>query len=134
MTLPPNRDPLVESYKARCIRATKGNQSRLGCLIVALFGLEPKHPPRIMPCVNRPDGTTIGGMIINRAGTCIVNMELRNGRGYLATPIGDTTEMQDNLRGLADHLKLADADREDLFRQLQLFIIKDFRAESRIDQ
>ena len=122
-------DPAT-GWKAKAIRATKGNQSRLGCIIIALCGLVPKHPCRIRPVTYLPNGETIGGMLISRTGMCVVDMELQNGQGYLATPIGDVEEVRDNLRGLADSLKLSDAERIDMFMELQKFIIRDFRATS----
>lgn len=123
-------DSAGRSWKHRAITVTKGNQSRLGCIIIAMIGLMPKHPPRIRPCTNLPNGTTIGGLLIDRHGMCIVDMELRNGKGFLATTIGDTEEIRDNLRGLADHLKLSDSERLDMFQCFQMFIMRDFRATS----
>lgn len=44
--------------------------------------------------------------------------------------IGSIQSVRDNLRRLADHCKLGDADREALFEELRKWIRKDFRATS----
>jgi len=110
---------MEKAWKLKTVRSTMGNQSRLGCILIAVLGQMPKHPPRIR-----------GGAIITSDGLVIADMELRNGKGFLATPLGDITEIRDNFRCLADHLKLGDDERRELFIELQKWIVKDYRATS----
>ena len=44
--------------------------------------------------------------------------------------IGTVESVRDNLRELADHCKLSDADREALFTELRKWIGRDYRATS----
>ena len=48
------------------------------------------------------------------------------------TGIGTVESVRDNLRRLADHCKLSDADREALFVELRKWIRRDWRAKSEI--
>ena len=105
------------NWKRRAIEATQGNQSRLGCIIIAMLGRLPLHPPRIR-----------GLAVIMENGIVVADMELRNGKGYLATPLGDVVELRDNMRGLADHLKLSDAERIEMFNELRMWLATDLRA------
>lgn len=54
----------------------------------------------------------------------------RNGVWGSHEVIGTTISVRDNLRRLADHCKLNDADRNALFAELQKWIRRDFRARS----
>ncbi len=109
----------LESWKVRAVRATKGNQSRLGCTVICMLGYSPLNPPRMR-----------GTAVIGVDGIVVVDMELRNGLGFLATPVGHIHEIRDNMRGLADHLKLSDSERNAMFDELRKWISRDFRATS----
>lgn len=108
---------LGRDWKWRAIRATHGNQSRLGCILIAVIGRMPLNPPRIR-----------GNAVILEDGTVLADVELRNGKGFLATNLGSIEELVGNFRGLADHLKLSDKDRVEMFNELRMWCAKDFRA------
>ena len=108
-------------WHAMAIIAEKGNQSKLGCIIIAMLGYMPKHAPRLR-----------GLAVILPDGTLTADMDLGNGRGFLATPLGPVAEIRDDLRRLADRLKLEDAERVDLFDQFRKWVVRDLRAKSEL--
>lgn len=113
-----------ESWKLRAIRATKGNQSRLGCLLIAILLRTPVNPPRIR-----------GTAVISADGIVIADMQLAGQAPFwYATKLGGIDEMISNFRGLADHLKLTDTEREEMFTLFRQWISKDFRATSDLDK
>lgn len=118
------------SWKLRALQATQGNQSRLGCILIAMLGRMPQNPPRIRGlAIITGDKFKANGRSIP-PGIVIADMELRNGKGFCATPLGTIDEIRDNFRGLADMLKLNDADRTAMFNELRMWIKRDYRAVS----
>lgn len=109
----------ISGWKGKAIVATRGNQSRLGCMVICMLGYLPKNPPRMR-----------GLIVITVDGRTLVDCELNNGAGYLATDIGHIDEVRDNFRRLADHLKLEDKDRIAMFDELRKWIKVDMRASS----
>lgn len=118
-----HQQKIREGWRYRAIAHARGNQSRLGCIVLAMLNKSPDNPPRISIL----DDVT---PVIRADGMVLANMELRNGRGMRATPLGHISEVVDNMRWLADTLKLSDAERTEMFDVLRKWIKKDFRATS----
>lgn len=114
-------DKLMDSWQQRAVRATRGNQSRLGCIVLAVVGQAPTTLPMI---------SLRRGAVISQDGWVIVDMMLRGQIQYYATVIGRVEEVVDNMRGLADALKLNDADRTAMFDDLRKWMGTDLRATS----
>lgn len=55
-----------------------------------------------------------------------------NGKWTEQCPIGSVIAVRDSLRRLADHCRLPDEEREELFEELRKWIRKDYRAVSTI--
>ncbi len=110
------------SWKLRAIRATKGNQSQLGAILIAVLGRLPKHPPRFgLRAVITSDGFVLADF---------------QGKDYVkhsAAFVCDVSDLTKNFRGLADHLKLNKEDREEMFAELRKWIARDYRAKSTLD-
>lgn len=115
------RDRLVEDWRHRAIRTTRGNQSRLGCIVISMLGQSARNPPMIS---NRSP------RVIMPNGFVVVDMWLRGRSGFLATPLGHITEIRDNIRGLADEIKATDAERIAMMECLRMWITRDYRARS----
>lgn len=109
------------TWQYRAVEATRGNQSRLGLIVLLIIGRTPRNPPFLMM---RP------GLVITADGDVLSDWVGRPGAPVLATCLGTVEEVRDNLRRLADFLKLSDADRVAMFDALQKCIYKDFRARS----
>lgn len=119
------------SWAYKAIKATKGNQTRLGCMVIRIIGRAPHNPPRFsletgMVILDEATGNKLG---LNR-GYCVADYQARPGKPFLATPIGHVNEITENFRGLADHLKLTDADRIAMFDCLRNWIQQDMTATS----
>lgn len=112
----------VKQWKIRAVTATKGNQSRLGCILICMLGYMPKNPPRMR-----------GLAVITSDGRVLVDCQLAGQAQFFATDIGSVEEVRDNMRGLADHLKLSDADRVEMFDELRKWFARDFRATSTLE-
>ena len=112
------------SWQFRCIDTTRGNQTKIGCILLAALGKLPKHAPRF---------SIKQGAVILEDGMVVADFQYRDDLPFRASRICDVEEYVANFRGLADHLKLVDADRVALFLALQQWIAKDFRATSELD-
>lgn len=104
----------ARSWKYRVLRASFGTTT--GVIVQAMFAKVPRNGMAFGPtCDILLDGTVI--------------TNFRNfGKWTPDTKIGDVTSMRDNMRRLADHCKLNDADRLALFVELNKWVRKDHRA------
>lgn len=138
----------AENWARKAIRATKGNQSLLGCVVIAMLGRAASNPPRFISPTAK----------IDAVGRIFCPLEDRHGRRWIEYPErvpdvpgsllmrtpradewsaggitfspGTVTEVRDELRRLADHLKLIDADRTAMFEEFRKWIESDARASS----
>jgi len=111
-----------ESWQYRAVEKTGGNQSELGCYILATLGWQHgRKPPRF--------GSTAW---IDKDGIVHSHVQTKEGQVYLNQAMRSIQEITDNFRGLADELKLNDDDREAMFTELRKWIAKDERAHSTI--
>lgn len=110
-----------QTWQYKAVAATRGNQSRLGLIVLGIIGKTPQNPPFLML---RP------GLVITEDGDVLCDWIGSANAPIVATCLGDITEVRDNLRRLADHLKLSDPDRIAMFEALQRWVYKDFRATS----
>lgn len=104
------------SWQWRVLRASLGTTT--GSIVQAMFLKRPKVGPAFGDtCDILPDGKVISP--VRRYGVW--------GRPEV---VGTVESVRDNIRTLADHCKLSDADREALFEALRKWIRKDYRATS----
>lgn len=112
-----------QSWQYRAIEATRGQQSRLGTLLLAVLGKTVdsglKHPPSFGPSgVITPDSFVLSNFID------------RNGTAHVGVVVGSLEDVIDNFRNLADVLKLDDAERVELFAELRMWISADNRPKN----
>lgn len=108
-------DP-ARSWQWRVIRASMGTTT--GLIVMAMLAKQPKNGPAFgHNCDILADGK-------------VVTKVRRYGRWGEPEALGTVISVRDNLRQLADHCRLSDADREALFAELRRWIRKDFRAVS----
>jgi len=116
------------SWQWRAVRASIG--TTVGLIVMAMLAKR----PRIGPAFG--DGCDILiDLDCNHGDRCfckIVSPVRRNGVWGKAEVVGTVISVRDNLRMLADHLKLSDADRIAMFAEFHKWIHKDYRARSEI--
>jgi hypothetical protein len=107
-----------QSWKAKAIHRTHGNQTLTGCIIEAIIGLAPDNPPRfIYPCA-----------VIGIDGRLYCPFQHPSGRLEALYSPGTVVEVRDDLRRLADELKLSDEERVAMFDEFKKWIERDDRA------
>lgn len=108
------------SWQARALLATKGNQTQLGTILIAVLGKAASHPPRI-----------VSNAVINREGVVMAGFQPRGSKSVADTGIAaicTAEELTENFRGLADHLRLNDNDRTDMMRRVREWVNRDERV------
>ena len=111
--------PKEGTWKANAIRAANHNRSLLGCFVLAILGLQHGiKPPRFGSTAN-----------IDKDGLLYSNMQDKDGKIHQNFCLGPVKDLVDNLRGLADHLKLDDKDRVEMFDEFKKWIKHDARAD-----
>lgn len=119
--LTPHQEQNSWPYKA--VLALRGNQTIAGCILLSVIGKQPKNPPYI-------DTTAT----VDEQGMVWVGMR-RKPRffgligDYGLVCIGSIIDVRDEFRRLADHLKLDDAERIELFDELRKWVAVDLRAD-----
>jgi hypothetical protein len=100
------------------VRETGGNQTLMGCFVLAICGWQHgRHPPRFG-----------SNAIIDENGMLFSNMQNAEGAMFANHCLGDVKTVVDSFKGLADHLKLDDKERIEMFDELRKWIKLDKRA------
>jgi hypothetical protein len=110
----------AHAWQYRALRASFGTTT--GLIVQAILGRQSR--------VGQAFGTTCD---ILKDGTVMTMHRACTGATGHPVMIGSAVSVRDNLRFLADHLKLNDADREAMFEELRKWIMNDMRAESGVD-
>lgn len=104
------------TWQYRAVESTLGNQSKLGCILLAVLGKS-----RDKRAFSEAAGLTKEGYVI-------AGWYDRDGAYRGLVKVCDVQELCDNFSGLADHLQLSDADRIALFAAVRNWIAVDERA------
>lgn len=108
------------SWQYRAVKATEGNQSLLGCFVLAILGWQHgRKPPRFGSVAK-----------IDKDGLILSNLQDKSGNMYRNHVLGPVSQLVGNLNGLADYLKLNDDERKQMFDEFRKWIYKDERAKS----
>jgi predicted amidohydrolase len=107
-----------DTWADRALRETaQGRPTVLHYVLRAMLNRQLPKPPGFGPsCVISPDGYVLTNAI-NADGSLTVGFDL-----------GHIIKLRDQFRALADVLKLEDAERRDLFRELRQWVKVDYRA------
>ncbi len=103
----------------RAVQATRGNQTLLGCLVLAVMNKNAKHPPWLSP----------RGMTIWPDGRVVTAAILRPGQSEQPMALGRISDVVANWRELADTIKATDAERVQMFDELRKHVQKDMRPQ-----
>lgn len=114
----PAQEQAAWQYKA--IVATRGNQTLLGAILLAIIGKQAKHPPQI-----------VGTATVDAEGLCWTNLRKAHGAEVAqgTVCVGRIQDIRDDFRRLADFLKLDDHERRELFEELRKWVAVDLRAD-----
>lgn len=104
------------SWQYRAIEATKGNQSKLGTLLLAILGHPAKNPPWFGSSAT-----------INAGGLVVASFTGKDRQLHYPFVVCEVSELTNNFAGLADHLKLNDEERIELFRRVREWVARDLR-------
>lgn len=108
------------SWQYKAVVATRGNQTLLGAIFLQIIGKSAPNPPQI-----------VGTASIDEEGLCWTILRKQHGlevaEGVVC--LGLMADIRDDFRRLADHLKLADNERVELFQELRKWVAVDLRAD-----
>jgi hypothetical protein len=107
------------SWQYRCVQATHGGQSQLGAILCAVLRTRWGRPLSF----NYSATVTSDGFVM-------CDFVDRHGTMRMGAFVCSVRELIENFRGLADHCKLDDKDRTELFKELRAWIYTDYRAKS----
>lgn len=112
-----------DSWQRRAVEKTGGNQTLMGCFVLAILGWQHgRHPPRFGRVAT-----------ITKEGWVKTNMQAKDGTIHPNHNLGPVKVVIDNFRGLADELKLNDDEREQMFSELRKWFYRDERAHSTLE-
>jgi hypothetical protein len=116
------RDKIRATWQFRAEEATQGNESKLGAILLGVLKRSPHKPPAYGSKAAIGTDDKVFADYLDRAGIY-----------HKAAYVCDVGELVVNFRGLADHLKLNDKDRKEMFDALRKWIVKDYRAVSDVN-
>lgn len=122
MSLTPEQIAERNTWQYRAVRLLRGNQTALGCLLLAVINQNAKHPPQFSP----------QGAVINKEGVFLVSVATREGPIYANIPLGPVSKIIDMWRGLAMEIRATDEEQIDMFNQLRLYVRLDERPSEAI--
>lgn len=115
-----------DHWKIRAVRAThqKGNtELHMVCLLLAVLGWQASFKPRYGRVAR-----------IDKDGLVFSNCVDGYGVHHNKTCLGPVQQITDSFRGLADHLKLDDKERVEMFEELKKWFVHDARADETNEQ
>ena len=112
------REAERDTWQYKAVEATRGQQSRLGCILLAVIGKRLKNPPKFGPCA-----------VILKEGQVVANYQSKDGTYHREQFVCDVADLIANFRGLADHLNFTDAERVALFDAVRKWIVRDERVK-----
>jgi hypothetical protein len=105
------------SWPYKAVLALRGNQTLAGAILLQLIMKPPKNPPSVDSLAT-----------VDENGFTWAVCTTRSGQRGLAM-VGHITDIRDEFRRLADHLKLDDGERVELFDELRKWVSIDLRAD-----
>lgn len=114
----PEQESVRNTWQYRAVEHTRGPQTALGCLVLAILGRSVQRPAFGDFC------------IISEDGYVFTNWRDIKGREYAAFNIGPLGDLIGSWHALADNLKLNDADTLDMFSELRKWVKADYRPDS----
>lgn len=114
----PRRD-----WRLKLIEATRGNQSMLGCIVLAAIGKEPANPPYFR-----------GKATISAVGEVFCDFVSKDRIYNTAAHVSGDEELVRNCVGLTVHCDLDDFERVEFLAKVNDWIGADERSKARISR
>lgn len=114
-------DAAQRDWRFKLISATQGNQSLLGCIVLAAIGKEPSNPPYFR-----------GKATIASNGEVFCDFVAKDRTYHHRARVSDDEDLVKNLVGLTVHCGLTDAERVEFLAGVNRWIGTDERPKSRI--
>jgi hypothetical protein len=105
------------SWQYRAIEVTRGPGTKTGAILLAVLGKQRATVPQFR-----------GSARITSDGYMLCNFMSRSGQIHMSAFVGSVEEVVANFRRLADHLKLTDAERTEMFTKLREWVGTDYRS------
>lgn len=112
---------LRRDWRLKLIEATCGNQSMLGCIVLAAIGKEPENPPYFR-----------GKATIAESGDIFCDFVERDRVYHVGARVGDDEDFVRNLVGLTVNCELNDEERVEFLARVNNWIGEDHRSKMRI--
>lgn len=108
-------------WRFKLIEAAQGNQSMLGCIVLAAIGKKPSNPPFFH-----------GKAIITEAGEVLCDFVERDRVYHRKARVSDDEDLVRNLVSLTVHCGLTDTERVEFLARVNAWIGEDHRSATRI--
>ncbi|SRR5258708_40228193 len=115
--------PQRRDWRLKLIAATRGNQTLLGCIVLAAIGKEPENPPYFR-----------GKAVIASTGDVYCDFVARDRVYHIKARIGDDEDFVRNLITLTYHCDLNTEERVEFLARVNNWIDKDERSKARISR
>lgn len=119
IVLPPQPKLGRESWQCKVVEATRGNTTQLGAIIVAILRQTPASGKR---CFGQTAVITSDHMVL-------CDFTDRDGGLHRSAFVCSVRDLKTNLARLADHCKLSDDERKELFAAARGWISHDYSPE-----
>lgn len=113
-----------DHWKLRIIAATRGNQTQMGAVCLAIIGHIPNKRPYFKGLANIDGQGVIWALFYARGMHNIVPRMV---------PIGTVQVYNEELHRLADKCKMDDRERNEFFTEAKMWIERDARAKSSLN-
>jgi hypothetical protein len=111
------------TWQYRTIARCRGNQTLLGCILIAIHGRAPSNAPRIVGAAN-----------IDGDGVLLAPFQSNNRDQAEIVPICRVAELVEQLKRLADDLQLSDDETKSMFAEARKWINDDARARTPVEK
>lgn len=131
LIVPEHVERARETWQYKVVEATRGNQSMMGCILMAAMGKSPTNPPRFS--VERGAVIVAGELAAKlgrKDGDILADFQAKPFEPFRATLVYNVQEFVHDFNWLADDLKLTDDERIAMFEMLRGWIAKDHSATS----
>lgn len=108
-------------WKYRAVKATNGPNTRLGAILLAVLKKQRGTLPRFA-----------SSAVVTSDGFILCTFTTREGVIHNGAFVGSVADLVANFRGLADHLKLTDAERTEMFNAVRGWIAHDYRPDTEL--
>lgn len=139
LTFAKHAQDLRDLWQCRALAETDG-RGRIGAVLLSVLAHNYDDAMPVLLRVVFPGFTSINAPFlcsagrIAKTGAVVADMIDKDGQRHTGVPVyRDETALRDDFRRLADKLKLSDADRIEMFKCVQRWVVADTRLDPNFD-